>query len=109
MRRMFSRSLVVRRRCARAVALRDSPHRAAVRPHEQFARVDATKPSSRSREMENPMFARSVFAITAAVLVGLAAYAPPETAARNDRPALRGDTGVSVAVLKIEAEPRIRK
>ena len=55
------------------------------------------------------MFAKTLFAITAAVLVGLATYAPPEAAARNDRPALRGDAGVSVAVLKIDAEPRIRK
>jgi hypothetical protein len=59
--------------------------------------------------MEIPMFAKTLFAITAAVLAGLAAYAPPEAAARNDRAALRSDAGVAFVVLKIDAEPRLRK
>jgi len=54
------------------------------------------------------MLAKAIFALAAAVLVGLAAFAPPEAAAKGDRPVLSSNVGMSVAPIRIEAPRRIR-
>ena len=54
------------------------------------------------------MLAKAIFAVTAAVLVGLAAFAPPEAAARSDRPVISGNAGPSIAPIRIEAPRRLR-
>jgi hypothetical protein len=51
------------------------------------------------------MLAKAIFAVAAAVLAGLAAFAPPEAAARADRSVVAGTT---VAPIRIEAPRRIR-
>jgi hypothetical protein len=52
------------------------------------------------------MLAKAIFALTAAVLVGLAAFAPPEAAAKVGRNGISAAT--SVAPIRIEPPRRIR-
>ena len=52
------------------------------------------------------MLAKAIFAVAAAVLVGLAAFAPPEAAAKAGRTGISAVT--SVAPIRIEAPRRIR-
>jgi hypothetical protein len=52
------------------------------------------------------MLAKAIFALTAAVLVGLAAFAPPEAVARAGRSVI--SAGTSVAPIRIEPPRRIR-
>jgi hypothetical protein len=51
------------------------------------------------------MLAKAIFAVAAAVLAGLAAFAPPEAAAGAGRSAM---AGTSIAPIRIEAPRRIR-
>jgi hypothetical protein len=52
------------------------------------------------------MLAKAIFAVAAAVLVGLAAFAPPEAAAKAGRTGIAAAT--SIAPIRIEAPRRIR-
>jgi hypothetical protein len=52
------------------------------------------------------MLGKAIFAVAAAVLVGLAAFAPPEAIAKGERPVM--SAGTSVAPIRIEAPRRIR-
>jgi hypothetical protein len=54
------------------------------------------------------MLAKAIFAVAAAVMVGLAAFAPPEAAAKGDRPMMSDNVGTSVGRIKLEPQPRIR-
>jgi hypothetical protein len=52
------------------------------------------------------MLGKAIFAVAAAVLVGLAAFAPPEAVAKSGRPVI--SAGTSVAPIRIEPPRRIR-
>jgi hypothetical protein len=52
------------------------------------------------------MLAKAIFAVAAAVLAGLAAFAPPEAAAGAGRSAMAA--GTSIAPIRIEAPRRLR-
>jgi hypothetical protein len=55
---------------------------------------------------ERVMLAKAIFAIAAAVLAGLAAFAPPEAAARAGRSVV--SAGTMIAPIRIEAPRRLR-
>src|SRR5688572_14817881 len=73
---------------------------------ERAARRAKISPSTRpicrvDFAMESAMLAKAIFAVAAAVMVGLAAFAPPEAAAKGDRPMMSGTVGTSVGRIKL--------